>query len=371
MEKITKVTEADVGCVAVSEDGHFRVKILSVEGDNPEVEYLKNSYNRDVGYVTDSFILVGGDKDMYWEDSQEQVKPKKDIWFETEPAIFTYGIDVVKSVLRQAFGLSRAWGWASFDEYLDYFGNTLNDKGHVNGIDRVNDFNGCGAHYSGELLSFEEFAERLGIEIEPNKEVEVKKPALRETVFTLWCKENGYDPLGEFVYDKEKTVPELLNRRFSIEDVLEILEDDNSRCPRFINQDGNGGYENFNDGGVFLKAKSQVKGQAKPRFRKPRQKQPVRQKTDVVIQYKTGETYTLKNVNSVSVSLKQITITVLKEIEEGIRIHVHNDIKPELVAKITIKTPGYETEVHNYSDDEFLVYFENGYCIVRRWFKNF
>lgn len=280
MEKITKFSEADVGRVAVSEDDHYRIKILSADGDNLKVEYLKEADGCEIGYVTSGFTLVRGSRAMFWADTVQE-KNKTDIWFETEPAIFTHGEDLVKAVLREAFNVSGGEAWKDFDEYLHDFGDTLNDHGHVNGIDGINEFDGCSRHYRGELLSFEEFAARLGIVIE---------------------------------------------------------------------------------------AKAVV---AKPRFRKPRQKPPVRKKTDVVIQYKTGQTYTLKNVNSVSVSAEKITVGVVKEIEEGIRIEVNNDVDSKLVAKILIKAPGCETEIHNYGDDEFLVYFDDGYCIVRQWFKTF
>lgn len=74
--KITQVTEADVGRIAVSETDRFRVKILAVDkvGD-PTIEYLKPSGENGAGDTTSEFLLVNGGLAMFWEDEIKPAKP--------------------------------------------------------------------------------------------------------------------------------------------------------------------------------------------------------------------------------------------------------------------------------------------------------
>lgn len=266
MEKITQVTEADVGRIAVSEDGYFRVKILKADGNESTVEFLKDTSRSEKFDVSQGFGLINGRRTMYWEDT----------------------------------------------------------------------------------------------------------PSKPRTPFETWCAEKGYDPKGCFVYDMD--LSDLDDLSFPDSGKFTIIDDDTTSCPRFVDENGFSHYEYFNSpfSGVVMKQEQTEKAKiAKPRFHKKRQKPPVRQKTDVVIQYMTGHTYTIKNVNSVSVGEKDTIITTLQKIEDGIFAERNFTIDSDLVAKLTVKSPGKEIEIHSYGDNEFLVYFENGYAIVRRWFKSF
>lgn len=69
MQEITSVTKADIGRVAVSENGYFRVKILVGRGDSSTVEFLKETGSYTKGEKVQGFGLIEGSEKMYWEDT--------------------------------------------------------------------------------------------------------------------------------------------------------------------------------------------------------------------------------------------------------------------------------------------------------------
>lgn len=244
MEKITQVTEADVGRIAVSEDGYFCVKIITGKGNESTIEFLNPNSAYDLGEVVSGFGLINGARTMYWEDSAEQ-------------------------------------------------------------------------------KSFE-----------------------ANTPFTKWCAENGYDPKGEFVYDKENTSEDHINCGFSLSDVFRLYEDDHTTLPRFINQLDQLGYEDFfAPGSVSLKQKEKQRNVAKPRFRKPRQKPPVREKTDVTLEYVDGKLYHLKNVKLIDVNQTLAKFNFEETISEGIEKTSVIKIDINLIKCINIFKPSGTLEI--------------------------
>lgn len=267
MEKITQVTEADVGRIAVSEDGYFRVKILKADGNESTVEFLKETSLREKFDVSQGFGLIDGNRTMYWEDT----------------------------------------------------------------------------------------------------------PSKPRTPFETWCAEKGYDPKGCFVYDMNLSDLDELCLPHSGK--FTIIDDDTTSCPRFVDENGFAHYEYFNSPlcGVVMKQEQTEKAKiAKPRFHKKRQKPPVRKKTDVVIQYKTGQSYTIKNAKSVSIDKHQVVITTLLKIESGIYSERSYTIESNLVNIVEVKAPKNEDfEVHNFDENDFSVFFDSGFAIVSQWFKSF
>lgn len=267
MEKITQVTEADVGRIAVSEDGYFRVKILKADGNESTVEFLKDTSLREKFDVSQGFGLINGARTMYWEETAKPSKPM--------------------------------------------------------------------------------------------------------TAFENWCTEKGYDPKGWFTYDMDLSQKEEFS--FGAKKKFKLVHDDNTPCPRFQDDSGFEHYEYFNSehSGVVMKQDVKVKV-AKPRFHKKRQKPPVRQKTDVVIQYKTGQSYTIKNAKSVSIDKHQVVITTLLKIESGIYSERSYTIESNLVNIVEVKAPKNEDfEVHNFDENDFSVFFDSGFAVVSQWFKSF
>lgn len=305
MEEITKVTETDIGRIAVDEESLYRVKILglSEEEGYVSVEYLPGSNydeGRLVGKISSSFNLAIAQpgRTMYWEDSLKQkVKTTEPVslhsfWFRVKETLDKVGEDEVNKVLSELYKATQDLNYGlNYETYLKSWPHEQEDERQIIGIDESGKFNGwysaVAEEQGHEILSFDDFKVRaqLLIDSQNKKEKEVKV--------------------------------------------------------------------------------------AKPRFHKKRQKPPVRQKTDIVIQYKTGQTYTLKNINSVSVNEGVIRVNTMNEVEKGINTEVYNEIKIDLVYKITIKAPKFEIEIHNYGDNEFLIYFEDGYSLARRWFKTF
>lgn len=271
MEKITQVTEADIGRIAVSQDGDFRVEILScVPGRSHyvEVKFLEGSKygnGRRIGSISKYFSLIGGAEDMYWEEP----KALKGVWLETAPAIKMYGEEAVNEVLRQAWqAAKKSTCWKSFEHYMESFGDCHINKGECVGIDSEGMFDGWNKEVilkaGEEILSFEEFKGRLGIS-------------------------SGSE--------KQKV--------------------------------------------------------AKPRFHKPRKKPPVRQKTDVVVHYKTGEKYTVKNVSLLTVST-HVEITSGEKVEKGISVETTSIISLDLVRELVAKTPTGLEIIDAVSDGNFM-----------------
>lgn len=244
MQKITQISEADVGRIAVSEDGHYRIRVEGIVDSfrKAQVTHLKNNPHKN--NTSKGFVLVGGARDMFWEDEMNE---------------------------------------------------------------------------------------------------EVKKPT---TPFEIWCDVNSYDPKGEFVYTNDTDENEVCGF-FKKGDILTLESDDKTICPAFCNQEEVVAYEYFDFNGVILKQK----GKSKPRFHKPRKKPPVRKKTDVVVHYKTGESYTIKNVDSVTINNTFSELSSTKVIEKGIRTQLSQVIEKHLISALVIKTPKGHIVATNCNND--------------------
>ena len=71
MERISEVNKKDFGRIAVSKNGEFRVKILSIDSAQSDfiscvVENLQDNDHQ--GMIFQDFGIVGGFVPMYWED---------------------------------------------------------------------------------------------------------------------------------------------------------------------------------------------------------------------------------------------------------------------------------------------------------------
>lgn len=69
MQSVDKLSYSDVGRVAVSLDGYYRVKVISVAPDLTLVQHLKKTNSCSIGQVSHGFDLVSGYRQMYWEES--------------------------------------------------------------------------------------------------------------------------------------------------------------------------------------------------------------------------------------------------------------------------------------------------------------
>jgi len=265
MNKITQVTKADVGRIAVSvdrPDSNYRVRYLGPGRETgwSSVDHLNEDNTR--AYQSDVFNLVSGAFDLYWEDELKPKKPK--------------------------------------------------------------------------------------------------------TPFEFWCAEEGYDPKGEFVYDQTSTGA-IYSLSFKQDSVLKICYDDNSLCPRFEDKLGNEKFEYFNSHDIYLQQHIKV---AKPRFHKKRQKPPVRQKTDVVIHYRTGESYTIKDVVLVSVNQDQTQIMTNKSVTDGVSISNTATIENSIICNIQIKTPNDSVNIH-FSYIGTVVRTKDTYSVGTFWSRTF
>jgi len=341
MEKITKVTQADVGRIAVSLDGDFRVQLMSIsqnEQGNNHVKYVEgNQFSPErVGQETLNFGLIGGYDAMYWED---EVKPKKPKTPKT-PITQVTDADVGRiAVSEDGYFKIRILvgdGDSSTIEFLK--ATSLHEKGDISA--------GFGLVDGGRTMFWES-----------NR---------ASTPFEFWCAENGYDPKGEFVYDQTSPAA-IYSLSFKEDSVLKICYDDNSLCPRFEDKLGNEKFEYFNSHDIYLQQHIKV---AKPRFHKKRQKPPVRQKTDVVIHYKTGESYTIKDVVLVSVNQDQTQIMTNKSVTDGVSISNTATIENSIICNIQIKTPNDSVNIH-FSYIGTVVRTKDTYSVGTFWSRTF
>lgn len=274
MQKITQITQADVGRIAVSLDGVLRVQLMSVSENELKHNHVKklecNGFSNDTtGKETFNFALINGIKDMFWED---EIKPAKPM-----------------------------------------------------------------------------------------------------TKFECWCAEKGYDPKGQFVYT-EKTKDVWISDLFNKGDILTLYKDDNSSCPRFINQLDVFAFEEFDGGCCQLQpytheTKQELK-QAKPRFYKKRQKPPVRVKTDVKLFYKTGEEYTFKNVSAVEfTSSTGLSVEKVNKISKGIAEFSSSRVAWELIDSVTVVSPEGVTFLSVVAEDKFEIIAEKMQAVAHSFYE--
>lgn len=129
------------------------------------------------------------------------------------------------------------------------------------------------------------------------------------------------------------------------ENSVEELSKANTPFTRWCAENG---YEDFNGAcsDVVLKPKEKQKRVAKPRFRKPRQKPPVRKKTDVILEYVDGTLYHLKNVKFIGIKQDTTQFNFEKIICNGIRENSFINIDIKLIKHISVVSPKGDLEIY-------------------------